>query len=460
MRTAIWWIRRDLRLADNQALQKTLSIADTIIPVYVLDPHLLQKEAPRRKDFLFSNLHFLAHNLNELGCPLVVRKGAPEIVLLRLLEESGATQIVAERDYSPYAIRRDRLIAENLSVTLTNGLTIYPPGAAVKKDGTPYTIFTPFSRAWKALPKPGMPNPSPDRLPPHPDFPSVKIPDAAPIPGFPAGEVNAHVRLRDFLANSLWAYHTTRDRMDMEGTSGLSPYFRFGILSANNAYAHLSSFLADHNDETTRFGAEIWLNELIWREFYINILAAFPFVLKTAFRENMRATPWRNDSHALEAWKSGLTGYPVVDAGMRQLAQTGWMHNRARMITASFLTKDLLINWQAGEAWFMRQLIDGDPASNNGGWQWTSGTGTDAAPYFRIFNPVTQSRKFDPVGNYIRTWVPELSTVSNQYIHEPWKMPHDIQSVSGVHIGVNYPEPIVDHPFARQRALSAYKKAG
>jgi deoxyribodipyrimidine photo-lyase len=247
--------------------------------------------------------------------------------------------------------------------------------------------------------------------------------------------------------------------MDLDATSVLSPYLRFGMLSAGQAVLAAQQALQNAPDKNARKGAETWLNELIWREFYIAILYHFPQVSRMSFRENLRDIRWNNDPREFEAWCEGRTGYPVVDAAMRQLRNTGWMHNRARMIVASFLTKDLLIDWRWGERWFMQQLVDGDPAANNGGWQWTAGTGTDAAPYFRIFNPVLQSKKFDPQGDYIRRWVPELTRVPGLYLHAPWEMTVDQQRDAGCRLGEHYPLPIIDHSFARQRTLVAYKNA-
>ena len=455
MKTAIWWIRRDLRLTDNRALQKALAEAGSVIPVFILDAHLLKLDAPRRHNFLFRNLQNLSDRLNELNCPLVVRHGDPPVVLKRLLNECGAQAIFAEADYSSYARGRDQALQAEGHLHLVDSLLILPPGAVAKEDGSPYTIFTPFYHKWLGMPLPADPLLAPQHLPGHIDLPSDPIPSAEETHGFPAGEIHAQRRLRDFLNDFVDSYDSQRDRVDLDGTSLLSPYLRFGILSSRYVYAQLRPFL---DDPRSRDGASKWLNELVWREFYFNILAAYPFVLRRAFRENLRDIPWRDSPQDLQAWQAGQTGYPLVDAGMRQLSATGWMHNRARMVTASFLTKDLLINWQEGEAWFMRQLLDGDPASNNGGWQWTAGTGTDAAPYFRIFNPVTQSKKFDPQGEYIRTWLPELESLPNAYIHEPWKMSAELQTSLGVRIGTNYPAPIVEHKFARERTLAAFKK--
>jgi deoxyribodipyrimidine photo-lyase len=242
----------------------------------------------------------------------------------------------------------------------------------------------------------------------------------------------------------------------LDGTSRLSPYLRFGLISPLVITAEALQAIQDAPDGPARESAESWLNELIWREFYISILHYFPEVLKGSFRKDLRNICWRDAPEDLLAWKEGRTGYPVVDAGMRQLKQTGWMHNRARMITASFLVKDLLINWQEGEAWFMQNLIDGDPATNNGGWQWTSGVGTDAAPYFRIFNPVLQGEKYDPQGDYVRRWVPELSMVPVKYIHKPWLMPGSLQQELNVIIGRDYPQPMVDHSIVKERAMEVF----
>jgi deoxyribodipyrimidine photo-lyase len=247
--------------------------------------------------------------------------------------------------------------------------------------------------------------------------------------------------------------------MDVDGTSKLSPYLRFGMLSARQAIVAARQAISQAKSEETRKGAETWLNELIWREFYMGILYNFPHVRRQSFRENLRGIRWENDPAMFDAWREGQTGYPIVDAGMRQLRAIGWMHNRARMIVAAFLTKDLLIDWRWGERHFMQHLIDGDPAANNGGWQWSAGTGTDATPYFRIFNPVTQGERHDPHGNYVHRWIPELANVPARYIHKPWQQPLSMQQQSNCVIGKDYPAPIVDHQWARQRALATYKAA-
>lgn len=254
-------------------------------------------------------------------------------------------------------------------------------------------------------------------------------------------------------------YADQRNRMDLDGTSRLSPYLRFGMLSTRQAaVTALQARSADQN-ERSHEGADTWLSELIWRDFYFSILLHFPQVLRRSFRSVYDGIAWRNNEEQFRAWCQGRTGYPVVDAAMRQLVQSGWMHNRARMIVASFLVKDLLIDWRWGEKWFMQQLVDGDPAANNGGWQWAAGTGTDAAPYFRIFNPVLQGKKFDPQGDYTRRWLPELANVPGKYLQEPWKMPREVQDKAGCVIGRDYPHPIVDHALARHSALAAYASA-
>jgi deoxyribodipyrimidine photo-lyase len=281
-----------------------------------------------------------------------------------------------------------------------------------------------------------------------------------PLELFPPGEREALRRLEAFTAGEeapIYRYVQDRNRLDLDGTSMLSPYLRFGMLSPRQAALAARHAAENAPDIPSRKGAETWLNELIWRDFYLHILHHYPQVQRSNFR--LQGVRWVEDPQGFQAWCQGRTGYPVVDACMRQLSATGWMHNRGRMIVASFLTKDLLIDWRQGEGFFMQHLLDGDPASNNGGWQWTAGTGTDAAPYFRIFNPVLQSMKFDPEGVFIRRWLPELSRVSEDFIHEPWKMPLSAQQQAGCFIGKDYPHPIIDHAWARQRTLDAYEQA-
>jgi deoxyribodipyrimidine photo-lyase len=462
MNTAIWWIRRDLRIADNQALKTALNGAGQVLPVFVLDVKLLSSAyvGEKRLSFLFEGLRRLDEDLRMRGSYLALFHGEPCEVLGNLLRKAGADGIVAEADYSPYARWRDQRIVQTLPLHLTEGLTVHAPDKIVKADGTPYTVFTPYSKAWLSHPATGRPLTAPEHIPTPAGFHGdgiAALPKLVNVTPFQAGEAEAQRRLEAFSEAVIYRYGDERNRMDLHGTSGLSPYLRFGMLSARQALAAARQAEQMVVNGAGRRGVETWINELIWREFYIAILYHFPYVRQEAFRPAMRQIPWINNGQDFAAWAEGRTGYPVVDAAMRQLLLTGWMHNRARMITASFLTKDLLVDWRWGERHFMQHLVDGDPAANNGGWQWTAGTGTDAAPYFRVFNPVLQGMRFDPQGAYIRRYMLELANVPDEFIHRPWEMPAEIQKKSSCVIGKDYPEPMVDHQMARQRVLIAYK---
>lgn len=458
--SALWWIRRDLRLSDNQALARALAHGGGVVPVFVLDPTLLERgahrDASRRQAFLFAGLRALDDELRERGSRLVVRRGDPATVLADLCRETGATAVVAEEDVSPYARRRDAALRREVPLELTPGVCVHHPRTVHKADGEPYTVFSAFARAWAAVSLPSRADivTAPRSLPAvAATLRSDALPEATPLPGFPAGEAEAIARLRRFTRGddaAIAGYADGRDRVDRDGTSSLSPYLRFGMVSARRAAVAAQEAGARAEKARGAGGPSVWLSELVWREFYLAILFHFPNVLHEAFNAKLRDVPWRDAPEELHAWQEGRTGYPIVDAAMRQLAATGWMHNRARMIVASFLTKDLLIDWRAGEAWFMQQLIDGDPAANNGGWQWTAGTGTDAAPYFRILSPIRQAERFDPDGDFVRRWVPELAHLPAPAIHQPWTVP------PGAQVGHDYPAPIVDHRVARERALAAY----
>lgn len=463
MSVAIWWIRRDLRLSDNQALTAALNQADDVIPVFILDPKLLTSASvgEKRVAFLFEGLRSLDIDLHRRGSALIVRKGDPLSELHILCGETGAKRIFAQADTSPYARRRDERVMLELPLTLTPGLTLHPPESLIKSDGSPYTVFTPFARKWHSLPFPGKPLPTPEKLSTLPGLASFGVPAlprSALSSVFPAGEAEAHRRLDAFFDTLIDHYGDGRNRLDLEGTSRLSPYLRFGMLSTRQAVWAVHEAEACPREATAWQGSETWLNELIWREFYATILYFYPSVLHSAFRPSMSTIQWREDPSGFSAWAEARTGFPVVDAAMRQLNAIGWMHNRARMIAASFLVTDLLIDWRLGEHYFMLHLLDGDPASNNGGWQWMAGTGTDAAPYFRVFNPVLQGKKYDPHGSYVRRWVTELANVPDAFIHTPWSMPASLQAEVGCVIGTNYPAPIVDHTFARQRAMDVFRR--
>lgn len=471
MRTAVWWIRRDLRLADNQAMHAALAAAERVIPLFVLDPALLTSRnvGERRTAFLFEGLRQLDADLRQRGSRLFVRHGAPAAVIAELCRATDAVAVCAERDYSPYAVARDKAVAAALTapLILTDGLTIRTPAATHKDDGAPYTVFTPYSRRWRSH-APVTPRdilPAPHTLHSLPDITSDPLPDAPtlePSLALRPGEMQAQARLAAFVHGerpAIYEYAERRNLPAVDGTATLSPYLRFGMISARQAAVAAYAAIDAAPNRDARTSADTWLTELIWRDFYFSILHHFPHVARGSFHRAYDAIAWENDAEHFAAWCAGQTGYPFIDAAMRQLAATGWMHNRARMAVASFLVKDLLIDWRWGERWFMQMLLDGDLAANNGGWQWSAGTGTDAAPYFRIFNPTAQGQKFDPDGVYVRRWVPELRTVPGKYIHEPWRMPRSEQIRAGCVIGQDYPAQIVDHAVARERVLAAYKRA-
>ncbi len=453
--TTIWWIRRDMRLTDNLALAAAVAAGDQVIPCFIFDPHLMHRAnvGDKRRAFLLSGLQALDRELRLRGSYLIVQAGDPVAELARLQHQTDAIAIYAEADFSPYARARDARVATVLPLHLCGMPTVRHPDAMRKADGTPYTVFTPFKRAWLAQPLPTpadlLPAPvqlrTPHNVPGNAGFQNEIKKEVSP--DFPPGESEALRRLERFVQGPIAHYARTRNRLDLPGTSQLSPYLRFGMISARQAV--VAALTARQNPAAAQ-GADAWLTELIWREFYTAILYHFPYVRRRSFRRQYDALAWRNNPDEFAAWQRGLTGYPVVDAAMRQLLAIGWMHNRARMIVASFLAKDLLIDWRWGERWFMQHLIDGDPAANNGGWQWAAGTGTDAAPYFRMFNPVLQSRTFDPDGGYIRRWLPELAHLPADAIHAPWE--------KGVRVAGYPTRPIVDHHAVRERTLAAYRQ--
>lgn len=471
----IHWFRRDLRLHDNPALAQALRYSGgATLPVFVLDDAILQatRTAAVRVHFLLESLHALDAALHRHGARLLVLRGDPLPLLRDLIAHTGAVGVSWNEDYTPFARRRDHAVREMLAVRGVAALTmqdavICGPDALRTGAGKPYTVYTPYRRAWRAK----LDQERSDRqsfelprfapLPVALDYPAIPTSAVAPeqaqfLP--PGGEAAGLERLHTFVQQGvIGGYAAGRDRMAAAATSRLSAYLRLGCVAPLACLRAAWQFAEQADDAVVQNGAETWISELIWRDFYYQILYHFPHVLRRSFRPQYDAVAWENRNDWFDAWCAGQTGYPVVDAAMRQLQREGWMHNRARMIVASFLTKDLLIDWRRGERYFMQMLVDGDHASNNGGWQWAAGTGTDAQPYFRIFNPVNQGRTFDPDGEYVRRYVPELSGVGNRFIHAPWTMPPDEQRRCGVQIGRDYPMPIVDHAQQRTKALAIYR---
>lgn len=470
-RPVIHWFRRDLRLHDNTALHHAILNGAPVLPVFVFDDKLLRSDrigAPRLH-FLLHTLHDLDHNLRTHGARLIIRRGDPLDILPELIAQTDAQALYFNADYSPYARRRDEELKSALDIPVHShhDALLIPPPNILKADDTPYTVFTPFKKRWNEYEKPAQyETPLTNTafytaidLTSH-DFPSPTefgYAQASPIPLPPATYAHAHHLLNEFLQADITTYDATRNDLPINpyaeqrpsGTSYLSPYLRLGILSPRACYWSARQAYADASDPQARESVATWVSELTWREFYTHILYHFPHVLERDFVDTYADLQWRDDPHHLQAWQNGETGYPIVDAPMRQLRAIGWMPNRARMIVSSFLTKHLLIHWRAGDIFFMKHLIDGDPAANNGGWQWASGTGTDAQPYFRIFNPILQSQKF-ATPEYLRHWLPELANTPEKHIHTPWMMPKP---------PAHYPAPIVEHKIARQQAIDAFKRA-
>ncbi|MBI5929010.1 MAG: deoxyribodipyrimidine photo-lyase [Chloroflexi bacterium] len=461
----IHWFRRDLRLHDNLALEAAFHTGAPILPIFIFDPAILKSDwsGVPRLAFLLQALNSLDQVLQIWGGKLLVRIGDPRHVLPMIIQETGATKLFFNKDYSPFAEKRDQQIVEsvNIAVATFDDAVLQTPGTVIKADGEPYTVFTPFKRQWLAHAK----TPITENYLAGGRF--YCLDDMGHVPslkdlGFgqseteipEASEQKAADLLHHFMQKTIQEYAEQRNilaadrNQSQAGTSYLSPYFRFGLLSPRQVYWAARRAYSDITSPVAKESIETWVSELVWREFYMHILHFFPHVIGGSFQRKYDRLAWRYVPDELAAWQAGMTGYPVVDAAMRQLKAIGWMHNRARMIVASFLTKDLLIDWREGERHFMQWLIDGDPAANNGGWQWAAGTGTDAQPYFRIFNPQAQSEKFDPEGVYIRCWLPELRDVPTQFIHAP----HLMSNPPG-----DYPAPIVEHALARRRALIAYQ---
>lgn len=465
----ILWFRRDLRLADNPALTHAVETGRPVIPLYILDQGAATPMGGASLWWLDKSLRALDAALSVLGSRLILRRGDSEAELRRLIREAGAGTVFLNRRFEPDAFARDADIAHGLQaegVTCKgwNGTLLARPGSVLNGSGLPYKVFTPFHRALLATAVAPPPAPAPDSLTTPTGLASDDINSWGLHPGRPdwsggfnwtPGEAGAGLAFAAFLSHGLKSYSLGRDIPAEPATSRLSPHLHFGEISPWRAIGAARAAAAEGRvpaAEVDKFVAEIG-----WREFSAHLLHAFPQITDTAFRPEYDAMPWRDDPSGLEAWQRGRTGYPVVDAGMRELWTTGFMHNRVRMIVASFLVKHLLIDWREGEAWFRDTLVDADLASNVQNWQWVAGSGADAAPYFRIFNPVTQGQKFDADGRYVRRWVPELRKLPDRWLHAPWTAPPGVLDLAGVRLGRDYPRPLVDHTVARERALEALK---
>ncbi|MFC7490394.1 MULTISPECIES: cryptochrome/photolyase family protein [unclassified Knoellia] len=445
--TSLLWLRRDLRRSDHPALLAARDAADgDLVVAYVIDPALWTNAGPARRAWLAATLEATRAEFDDA---LTLLWGDPARVVPELADRVGATSVHVTRETTPFGRRRDAAVAESLAaggVEWVETGTPYAvgPGLVLNGSGTAYKVFTPFAKAWRAHGWP-EPAPRPGELPLRhagdDDRATRAVRDALDAPDLPdlppAGEKGAHARWREFLENALTAYATDRNVPGTDGTSRLSPYLKLGVLHPRTLLADLAGRRGE--------GAQTYATEIGWREFYADVLWHNPSSAWHDLRDALKGMAYDEPTDAIEAWRTGTTGYPIVDAGMRQLLAEGWMHNRVRMITASFFTKDLHVWWPIGARHFLDHLIDGDIASNNHGWQWVAGTGTDASPYFRVFNPVTQGEKFDPDGAYVRRWVPELAHLSGKAAHQPWE--HEDGYAQG------YPQRIVDHAEERREAL-------
>ena len=457
----IHWFRRDLRIADNTALCRAAKPGLPVVPAYILSDWrgVHSWTGPNRQHFLCGSLESLAKNLETLEGRLIIRQGKAVDELRKLIKESRAVAVHFNADPDPFGKSVEnavRALCAELGVECHAHAdsTLHGPDEVLTLSALPYRVYTPYSRNWLGLPKPS-PLAKPPALRTPAGIKSLPLPTVAAwgleIPAtqiVTPGERSARERLKLAIAGKIQNYAAQRDFPAESGTSRISQDLRFGLVSIRTVYAEVIKARAA-TDVADKAGIDVFIKELAWREFYFAILHHYPNVLDEEFNADWRGLPWDEPDERFEAWKEGKTGFPIVDAGMRELKATGFMHNRLRMITAMFLTKDLHIDWKQGESWFMQNLVDGEIASNNGGWQWSAGTGADAAPYFRIQNPWSQSARYDPDGHYIRKWLPELAKIHPSRLHEAPK--------DGRPIAPDYPLPCLDHKTERERTLAIFK---
>ncbi len=478
----IYWFRNDLRLTDVPGLHAAIQTGQPIVPVFILDTAAAGRWAPggASRWWLHHSLDSLAASIEERGGELLIYSGETLAILDWLVEKTGATGIYSSRAYEPWAAQLERSVHDHFEAgecafKRYPGALLFEPEQIANQSGLPFKVFTPFWKACRRQETPNAPRPGAEAgvfadLPaPRPEAASAQsLGGLELLPTAPnwaedweslwtPGEAGAAKRLQTFLDTGLKNYSDGRNHPAMDVTSRLSPHIHWGEISPRQIW-HAVEDGRRSDSEVAKF-----LSELGWREFSYHLLHHFPTIPEAAFKDQFSEFPWLGNKRQLEAWQRGQTGYPIVDAGMRELWHTGYMHNRVRMVVASFLTKHLLLPWQAGEDWFWDTLVDADLASNACSWQWVAGSGADAAPYFRIFNPTTQGEKFDKAGEYVRRWVPEIAALPDKYLHEPSAAPAEILKDAGIELGQDYPQPLVEHKAARQAALDAYgeiRKAG
>ena len=465
---AIWWVRQDLRLADNPAL--TAATAGKIIAVYILDDAAAGEWAMggAHRWWLHHSLQSLGLALRHAGATLVLRRGVAAKILAELVRETGAATVHAGALVEPWARRQTDAVAHALDTVplqLHRTSTLRGMDAVKTKTGGVYGVYTPFARASRAIGPPPPPLPAPAKLHAGPAVPSDTLDDWALLPAksdwaqglrdtWTPGEAGAHTRMRQFMHDALGQYATGRNLPGEHLTSMLSPHLHWGEVSPAQVW-HASGDAGGGAQDLEAL--QTFQGEILWHEFAAYLLWHHPHLPNQPLKPAYARMPWREDAAGLQAWQQGRTGVPIVDAGMRQMWQIGWMHNRVRMITASFLIKHLLVNWVEGETWFWDNLVDGDLAANAASWQWVAGSGTDSQPFFRIFNPVSQGEKFDSDGAYVRRWVPELANLPDKYLHAPWDAPAVVLAGAGIRLGRDYPRPIVPLAEGRDRALAAFK---
>lgn len=476
---SIVWFRQDLRIHDNPALKAAAENGD-ILPVYILDDAHAGKWSLGGASKWW--LHHSLTSLNKsLGHSLLVFSGDPYTILNQLIEEYGCSSVVWNRCYEPWQIQRDtqiksKLAEQHIHVQSLNGALLWEPLSVLKNDGTPYRVFTPFYRKGclvREAPRSPVMMPKAQRfISAHPihqknaSDEGISALQLLPTLGWDSefsqhwqpGETGAQSTLKRFVNDAALHYKSHRDFPNLQGTSRLSPHLHFGEISIHQIWYAIHQLAAEQQmSPFDNANLDCYLSELGWREFSYYLLYHFPYLPEQNHQPKFNAFPWESDAERLAQWQYGQTGYPIIDAGMRELWQTGYMHNRVRMIVASFLVKNLLIDWRLGQAWFWDCLLDADLASNAASWQWVAGSGADAAPYFRIFNPVTQGKKFDAEGDYVKRFVPELAALPKKYIHEPWKASESELSIFGIQYGKTYPKPMVDLSVSRKNALAAFE---